>query len=209
MFNYNKRNRIMISIILSIIIWISINFILIKFQENQKKEVNSTFTLKTSQINSNLNPNSSNKNEPINEIQNTENKEIVQNQYKSYNWRILISKINLDAPILEGTSKEVLRKGVGHFEQTGKTQGNICLAAHNRGYKYNYFHAIDKLDIGDKIEYQINGESKYYTVVCKDKIKETDLSCLENTKENKLTLITCVVNMPEYRFCVQAKEIKI
>ena len=30
----------------------------------------------------------------------------------------------------------------------------------------------------------------------------------KDTKENKLTLITCIENMPEYRLCVQAVEIK-
>lgn len=209
MFNYNKRNRIIISVILSIIIWISINFILIKFQENQKKEVNSTFILKTSQINPNINKNNSNENKEKNKFENIEKQEIIENQYKSYNWRILISKINLDAPILEGTSKEVLRKGVGHFEQTDKIEGNVCLAAHNRGYKYNYFQKINELEIGDEIIYQIDKKIKHYCVIWKGKIKETDLSYLENTKENKLTLITCLTNMPEYRFCIQAKEIKI
>ena len=37
---------------------------------------------------------------------------------------------------------------------------------------------------------------------------ETDLSKIEETKENRITLITCVENMPEYRLCIQAEEIK-
>ena len=35
-----------------------------------------------------------------------------------------------------------------------------------------------------------------------------DLSKIEETKENRITLITCVENMPEYRLCIQAEEIK-
>ena len=37
-------------------------------------------------------------------------------------------------------------------------------------------------------------------------IKDIDWEPLENTKENKITLITCVENEPEYRRCIQAIE---
>lgn len=196
MVNYSKRSGIIVSIIITLILWISVNIIFIQFKKNQKKEVNSTFILKTSQIAK------ATKNKLKNEIEG-----VVENQYKENGWRILISKINLDAPILEGTNKEVLRRGVGHFTSTSKWEGNVVLAAHNRGYKYNFFQEIKRLELGDKIEYKIEQKTKIYEVIWKGKIKETDLSCLENTKENKLTLITCEENMPEYRLCIQAREI--
>lgn len=199
MSNYSKRKGIVVSIIVSLVIWISLNFILIQFNENQKKEVDTTLVLKTSKVN------------PIKENveENIEIDEAVKNQYKINEWRIFISKINLDAPILEGTTKEILRRGVGHFTSTSKWDGNVVLAAHNRGYKYNFFQEIKRLEIGDIIEYQTEQGKRTYEVCGKEKIKETDLSILENTKENKLTLITCVENMPEYRLCIQAKELKI
>lgn len=199
MSNFSKRKGIIVSIIISLVIWISLNFILIQFNENQKKEVNTTLVLKTSQVN------------PIKENVegNIEIDEAVENQYKINEWRIFISKINLDAPILEGTTQEVLRRGVGHFTSTSKWDGNVVLAAHNRGYKYNFFQEIKRLEIGDIIEYQTEQGKRTYEVCGKEKIKETDLSILENTKENKLTLITCVENMPEYRLYIQAKELKI
>lgn len=202
MSNYSKRKGVLVSVIVSIVIWISLNFILIQFQENQKKEVDSTFILKTSKTNVTTNINENVQSE-------IEKYEIINNQFKSNNWRIFISKINLDAPILEGTSQEVLRRGVGHFTSTSKWDGNVVLAAHNRGYKYNFFQEIDRLEIGDIIEYQTEQGKKSYKVSWNEKIKETDLSCLENTKENKITLITCIENMPEYRLCVQAEEIKL
>ena len=198
MSNYSKRKGIIVSIIISLVIWISLNFILIQFNENQKKEVNTTLVLKTSQVN------------PIKENveENIEIDEAVENQYKNNEWRIFISKINLDAPILEGTSQEILRRGVGHFTSTSKWDGNVVLAAHNRGYKYNFFQELKRLELGDIIEYQTEQGRRIYEVSRKEKIKETNLSCLESTKENKLTLITCIENMPEYRLCIQAKEIK-
>ena len=204
---YSKRKGIIVSILVALVIWLSINFILIKFQENQKKEENSAITLKVGQVYEN-----ERKNIEVEELkslkENPENnvEEIIKNQYKSNGWRIFISKINLDAPISEGTEKEVLRRAVGHFKETPEWNGNVALAAHNRGYKYNFFQEIKRLEIGDTIEYQTEHGVRKYEVVKKAKIKETDLSCLENTKENKLTLITCVENMPEYRLCIQATQ---
>ena len=207
MLNYNKRNMIIITMLISVVIYVSINFILIKFYENQKKENNKNLILKTSNINPVENNINQEKKQVSNENQNIVQELIPKNQYKNYNWRILIPKINLDAPILEGTSKEVLRKGVGHFKDTTTLEGNVCLAAHNRGYKYNYFEQINLLNVGDIIEYKLSNEIKKYKVVENKKIYETDLSCLEETNENKLTLITCVKNEPEYRTCIQAIEI--
>ena len=96
-----------------------------------------------------------------------------------------------------------------HFENTSLWDGNICLAAHNRGYKYNYFQEIKRLETGGVIEYRNENQRKTYSVIWKGKIKETDFSYLENTEDNKITLITCAENMPEYRLCVQAYEIKL
>jgi len=193
---------IIISVILSLVTLISLNFIQSKIKENQKHNENSI--LQTSQV-------KSNKKEKLNEEININNdvEEIIENQYSNYDWRISIPKINLDAPILEGTSQENLRRGVGHFENTSLWDGNICLAAHNRGYKYNYFQEIKRLETGDVIEYRNEDQVRTYSVIWKGKIKETDFSYLENTEDNKITLITCVENMPEYRLCVQAYEIKL
>ena len=202
MLNFSKRNMIIISVILSLVILISLNFILKIFKENQIKENN--LNLETSQLESNKN-----EKKDVTIVENFKDEEVIENQYSNNDWRILIPKINLDAPILEGTSQSNLRRGVGHFEETSIWEGNICLAAHNRGYKYNYFQEIKRLENGDVIEYKNNNQSKIYSVAWTGNIKETDLSYLENTKENKITLITCAENMPEYRLCVQACEIKI
>ena len=124
------------------------------------------------------------------------------------NWKIMIPEISLEAEISEGTSKEIMDKFVGHFEETTKISGNVGLAAHNRGYAVNYFANIKQLKENDKIIYQYNGEQKTYSVIENKIIKDTDWSLLENTKDNRITLITCVENEPEYRRCVQAKETK-
>lgn len=206
---YSKKNRIFICVVLTIVMFILTMFICGKFIKNTKEEAKNQ--VKTSKEQSITNivsevsaqiPSTANSEKKI-----TQQKKVAENQYKENKWRIIIPKIYLDAPIIEGTSKEVLRRGVGHFEQTSKENGNVVLAAHNRGYKYNFFKDIKKLAIGDTITYKTEGGKKIYKVTQNKEIQETDFSCLENTKENTLTLITCVENKPAYRTCVKAIQI--
>lgn len=194
MFKFSKRKLTIIStiILISIIILISAGLILIKYFNIQKKQVNSSFVLKTLSL------------APINTI---DAEKVDNSQYKSNNWRIKISKIHLDAPIMEGIEKEVLRRAVGHFTTSSIWDGNVALAAHNRGYKYNYFGEIKKLELGDIITYQTQFGERNYEVVRNEIIKETDWLCIQNTKENKITLITCEENKREYRRCIQANQI--
>ena len=97
---------------------------------------------------------------------------------------------------------------VGHFTETPKDTGNIGLAAHNRGYKVNYFENLKLLKENDLIIYTYNGKVTKYKVSQIGIIKDTDWSKLENTNEEKLTLITCLENEPEYRRFVQAIKIE-
>ncbi len=122
-------------------------------------------------------------------------------------WIIEIPKINLLAPIKEGTSQEVLADAVGHFEESEKYEGNVALAGHNRGYNCDFFGEIKKLKNGDKIIYYTDGGRKEYEVVLNKIIHQTDWTYIENTEDNRITLITCVENMYEYRRCIQAVEI--
>ena len=122
------------------------------------------------------------------------------------NWYIEIPSINLKAPIAEGTDIDTLNTKVGHFNETDKTVGNVGLAAHNRGYKYNYFEKLKKLKINDEIIYKYENFEKKYLITKIEIIKNTDWSYLDKTEKNKITLITCVENEPQYRRCVQAEE---
>ncbi len=122
-------------------------------------------------------------------------------------WYIEIPVISLNAEIAEGTTKEVMDDYIGHFEETEELEGNIGLAAHNRGYKNNYFAKIKTLKEGDEIYYHYNGNTKKYEVKSNYIISDTNWEVLSNSGKNMITLITCVENQPEYRRCVQAEEI--
>lgn len=143
-------------------------------------------------------------------IANTENEtnNLLENlKINQSKWIIEIPKINLLAPIKEGTSQEVLADAVGHFEESEKYEGNVALAGHNRGYNCDFFGEIKKLKNGDKIIYYTDEGRKEYEVVLNKIIHQTDWTYIENTEDNRITLITCVENMHEYRRCIQAVEI--
>lgn len=122
------------------------------------------------------------------------------------NWKIEIPEIGLVANISNGTDEETMNKYIGHFEETNLLKGNVGLAAHNRGYPVNYFKDLHKLEIGDKIYYSYNGKTITYIIDKIKVIKDTNWEPLKNTNENRITLITCIANEPEYRLCVQGIE---
>lgn len=123
-------------------------------------------------------------------------------------WQVEIPAINLVAPISEGTSQEVMLEYVGHFEDTSKWNGNIGLAAHNRGFPINYFARLKDLKTGNEIIYKTKQGTKKYKINSIKTIEDTDWSYLQKSKENKITLITCVANRPNQRLCIQGIEIK-
>lgn len=120
-----------------------------------------------------------------------------------------IPKINLKAQIKEGVDLDTLKTDIGHFPNSSIWNGNIALASHNRGSNVaHYFQDINKLEKGDLIIYKSEMGERRYKVTDIQEIKSTDWSKIEDTKENKITLITCVANKPELRLCVQGEETK-
>mgnify|MGYP000646418199 CR=1 FL=1 len=192
--NFSRKNIILISFIISVLIFIFLNqkFFIKQnqfFENSLEKIIPDNVNIELVMPNNNI----------LQEKEYAENKE---------NWQIEIPKINLIAPIAEGTSMNIMNKYVGHFEETPKSNGNIGLAAHNRGYEVNYFNNLKLLSKGDLIIYTYNGEISKYTVNEIGIIKDTDWSKLQESKQDKLTLITCLENKPEYRRYVQAIKCK-
>lgn len=143
-----------------------------------------------------------------NYVEDTNTEKIVEEKVenKDNEWYLEIPCINLKANIKEGTTKEIMEDYIGHFEETKKDIGNIGLAAHNRGYKNNYFQNLKELKQNDEIYYKYKNEKRKYVVIKNIIIKDTDWTNLEESDGNIITLITCVENQPEYRRCVQGKE---
>lgn len=211
MISYTKRYVNIVSLLITILVYIFLIKSNLLPQKNEFEKHLFSNIFKRSTVLVELNSNNINQDtKEDSEIQN--NYPIIQTEENSQiateesNWKIKIPKISLEASISEGTGKEVMDKYVGHFEETSKKSGNIGLAAHNRGYAVNYFARIKELKEGDEIIYKYNDFEKTYIVVENKIIKDTDWEELEETEENKITLITCVENEPEYRRCIQGIE---
>jgi len=121
---------------------------------------------------------------------------------------LTIEKINLKATVKEGSTEDILKEYIGHMPETSKYDGNIGLAAHNRANKYSYFARINELEKGDKIVYKTKFYERTYVVTKKIVIYDTDWSYLQPTKDNRITMITCIKDKPNQRLCVQAIEEK-
>lgn len=119
--------------------------------------------------------------------------------------RLEIPTLGLSVRIYQGTDSKTLVKGVGHFEDTSIWEGNVCLAAHNRGAN-SYFGQLHTLDIGDRIKLTTKLGTRTYKVTDVFKVSETDRSGLADSGENMLTLYTCVRNQRDQRWCVIAAE---
>lgn len=95
----------------------------------------------------------------------------------------------------------------GHFEDTSLWEGNVALASHNEGSYAHYFSRINELKNGEEIIYITNMGERRYEVSESKIIEETNVDILQDTKENIITLITCVKGAKNYRLCVIGKEI--
>lgn len=106
--------------------------------------------------------------------------------------RIVIPKITVDAPIVNGVAWEDLKKGVGHLPGSANPgeRGNLYLAAHNDIYG-EIFRYLEELEPGD--EYFIYAGEQKFRYVVKEKriIKPTEVEVMLPTTEPIATLQTC------------------
>ena len=118
-----------------------------------------------------------------------------------------IAKLGISVKVWEGESTTSMAKGVGHYSSTSAWDGNVGLAGHNRGAKYN-IGTIKNLVAGDTITYTTMYGTRTYQVTSVKTITNTDWSYLQGTADNRITTTTCLENHPESRVCVQAVEVK-
>ena len=117
-----------------------------------------------------------------------------------------IPSIGLTVGVYEGTDSASLLKGAGHFTGTSIWMGNIPIAGHNRGVR-NDFDKIHTLNPGDLISFTTVLGTRTYAVNGVSKVSVSDVSGLEPSATNMITLYTCVENQPAYRWCVTAAEV--
>ena len=116
-----------------------------------------------------------------------------------------IPAIKLTVTVYDGEVTAAMKKGVGHIDSTSSWLGTIGLVGHNRGVNLN-FGQLKNLKVGDEITYTTSLGTKTYTITFVGKIASNDWSYLQYTTDNRITLITCIEDQPQYRLCVQAVE---
>jgi len=124
--------------------------------------------------------------------------------------RILIPRINVTVAILQGTTPQTLRLGVGHIDGTPLPgeEGNSGIA----GHRDTFFRNLRDLRSGDDIQIQsISGVSNY-KVDWLQIIDPKDTAILTPSSGSELTLVTCypfhfIGSAPE-RFAAHAHKLK-
>ncbi len=103
--------------------------------------------------------------------------------------RMTISKINLDAVVVEGTGHRQLLLGPGHMPDTPAPgeAGNAVITAH----RDTFFRHIYELNKGDEIEVRRNGKRFTYEVTGKKIVQPEDTWVIRQSTDKQLTLITC------------------
>ena len=112
--------------------------------------------------------------------------------------------INLkNAPVMGSVELSDLSKGTGHFENTPVFDGNVGIAGHNN----THFKYLVNVDIGDQIQYTVNGVTRTYQVTDMRAISDTDWGVFTDYGDNRLTLVTCEHLVPNSRIAVTAIQV--
>jgi sortase A len=113
--------------------------------------------------------------------------------------RLRIPKLGVDTVVVEGTSKEALDTGAGHYPSTPLpgADGNVGIAGHRTTYG-KPFEDLDKLVPGDRVELDTPIGPFVYELVPPFEghanpwvIEPNDWSVVGETAEPMLTLTTC------------------
>lgn len=119
---------------------------------------------------------------------------------------IKIPKVDIQYPVVEGTTSSILKKSLGHFKGTALAGevGNFCVAGHRNSSYAKYFNRLDEVNVGDEIVVETRTSQYTYIVNKTFKIHESETGVLDQTDEKKITLITCTNGFkPKYRIVVQ------
>jgi sortase A len=121
---------------------------------------------------------------------------------------ISIPKIGADFAYVEGTSRDDLKKGPGHYPGTPLpgTLGNAAIAGHRTTYLHPFMD-IDKLRPGDDIIiHDAVGGVFDYQMTQQLTVLPTDVYVVDNTPDAELTLTACTPKgSASHRLVVKAK----
>ena len=119
-----------------------------------------------------------------------------------------IPKIRLEVPVLEGTDDLTLNRAVGLIEGSPRpgARGNVAIAGHRDGF----FRGLKDVGPGDAITLRTPFGNREFTVKAVRVVDPDDVSVLDATPADALTLVTCYpfyfVGSAPQRFIVRAER---
>lgn len=128
--------------------------------------------------------------------------------------RLIIPKIALNDPLIEGQSFWTVNKGVWrwYYGSTPDKGGNTVLIGHRWTYDPNpagVFYHLDLLKKGDKIAVYWQQKRYLYEVISTEVVSPTDTHLVQPTKEPTLTMYTCTpMFTSKYRLFVISKLVE-
>jgi sortase A len=105
---------------------------------------------------------------------------------------IKIPKIGVEKTVVQGVGVVDLKKGPGHYPNTPMPgqQGNAAIAGHRTTYGAPFYN-LDQLKPSDPILVTTVQGSFRYEVMDTQIVRPSQVTVLDNTPDNRLTLTTC------------------
>jgi sortase A len=117
-----------------------------------------------------------------------------------------IARVNVEAPVLEGTDDLTLNRGLGRIPGTARPGeiGNIGIAGHRDGF----FRELKDIKLGDRIELETPQGTATYIVDHLQIVNPAEVNVLQSGSTSSLTLVTCYpfyfIGSAPQRFIVHA-----
>ncbi|WP_275470661.1 class A sortase [Vagococcus proximus] len=122
---------------------------------------------------------------------------------------VTLDKVGIDLPVFVGVTNQNLLFGTAIlYPERDPLIDNIVILGHHLGYQGKLLSPLLSVEEGNDIELLYLGDRYKYKVTSAAIVKETNLSVLDNTIDDKgvLTLITCdKPTETDQRFVVKAK----
>jgi len=122
---------------------------------------------------------------------------------------IQVSRLELNAIVVQGDSPANLRRAVGHISTSALPgeHGNVVLA----GHRDTFFRPLHDIRLGDEIKFTTPARSFEYLVESIEVVAPNDIQVLEPSTGQELTFVTCFpfhfVGPAPKRFVVRAHEV--
>jgi sortase A len=128
----------------------------------------------------------------------------------SYLFRLSFPRQDAAFDVVEGTTRQSLRKGPGHLEGSSMpgSRGNAVIA----GHRDTHFRLLKNVVVGDEILIDVGDRRYVYRIVDTRIVSPEDTSPLRSSSDAMLTLITCypfyIIGPAPQRFVVRAKAVE-